>query len=101
MPCSPCCASITCSCLKHYDPQVAAVEQWLKVRRLRGAVAGGRRRQSPHRWGLTCAVQAQMLDVLREMSRRLADVKRWQSELRVVNNLQDTRAGFAELKQVR
>lgn len=50
---------------------------------------------------LTYAVQAQMLDVLREVSSRLAGLETWRRELRVVNNLQDTRAGLDELKQVK
>ena len=94
------------------DPQVAAVEQWLEARRLRGFADGGPTTgsgaqlpvaaASPRTDGeLTYAVQAQMLDVLREMSGRLAGVEAWQRELRVVNNLQDTRAGLDELKQVK
>jgi hypothetical protein len=94
------------------DPQVAAVEQWLEARRLRGYAEGGATTgsgaqlpvaaASPRTDGeLTYAVQAQMLDVLREMSGRLAGVEAWQRELRVVNKLQDTRAGLNELKQVR
>jgi hypothetical protein len=94
------------------DPQVAAVEQWLEARRMRGYAEGGATTgsgaqlpvaaASPRTDGeLTYAVQAQMLDVLREMSGRLAGVEQWQRELRVVNNLQDTRSGLDELKQVK
>ena len=94
------------------DPQVAAVEQWLEARRLRGFADGGPTTgsgaqlpvaaASPRTDGeLTYAVQAQMLDVLREMSQRLAGVEQWQRELRVVNSLQSTQAGLDELKQVR
>ena len=98
------------------DPQTAAVVQWLEARRVRGFADGGPTSlsqagsgaqlpvaaASPRTDGeLTYAVQAQMLDVLREMSGRLAGVEQWQRELRVTNNLQDTRAGLSLLEQVK
>lgn len=94
------------------DPQVAAVEQWLEARRLRGFADGGPTTSSsaalpapaasPRTDGeKTYAVQAQMLDVLQEVKGQLADVKTWQRNLQVNLNLRDTQSGLSTLKQVK
>lgn len=93
------------------DPQVAAVEQWLEARRLRGFADGGPTSSASSGAALPVAaaspttdgeklyaVMAQMLDVNRTMAQQLADVKNWQSQLQVVNSLQGTQAGLDELK---
>jgi hypothetical protein len=95
------------------DPQVAAMEQWLEARRLRGFADGGvtsypnggpvlpTAAASPSTDGeKTYAVQMQMLAALVNMGEQLADVKQWQRELQVVNNLGSTRRGLAVLDQV-
>jgi hypothetical protein len=41
-----------------------------------------------------------MFDVMCSMDNCLSSVETWQREFRVVNNLQDTQAGLAELRQV-
>jgi hypothetical protein len=41
-----------------------------------------------------------MFDVMRSMDSCLLGVETWQREFRVVNNLQDTQASLAELRQV-
>jgi hypothetical protein len=48
----------------------------------------------------TTELLTSMLTVLRSMDNRLQGVESWSRELRVVNNLQETRAGLDELKQV-
>lgn len=96
------------------DPQTAAVVNWLEARRVRGFADGGPTssassgaqlpvaKASPETDGeKTYAVQTQMLDVMREMTQQLADVKSWQSKLQVVNSLQAQQAGLDELKQVK
>jgi len=76
------------------DPQVAAVEQWLAARRLRGFADGGATSSgaslsvaaaSPTTDGERLyAVLAQMLEVNRTMAEQLAAVKAWQLKLQVV-----------------
>lgn len=90
------------------DPQVAAVEQWLEARRLRGFADGGATGGSgvmlpatsaaPESDGeLTYAVLVQLL----EQTANLADVREWQRTLSVQLNLVELDRGQAELKQVR
>jgi hypothetical protein len=92
------------------DPQVAAVAQWLEARRLRGFADGGgtsaaalpAAAAAPESEGeLSYAVLSQMLGELRTLNQRLAGVETWQREFRVINSLQETDQGLAELKQVR
>ena len=96
------------------DPQVAAVEQWLEARRLRGFADGGPTgtgssgaalpvaAASPSTDGeKTYAVQTQMLAALLGMTQQLEGVKAWQQNLQVHLNLRDTQSGLDEYKQVR
>ena len=50
---------------------------------------------------LAYAVQVQMLAALREMTQQLGDVREWQRELNVQQNLQEVRKGLDTLKQVK
>ena len=94
------------------NPQDAAVVQWLEARRVRGFADGGATNTAPVQLPvaaasprsdgeLSYAVQSQMLDVLREVSSRLAGVEQWQRELRVVNSIQAQQQASDEYKQVR
>jgi hypothetical protein len=94
------------------DPQVAAVEQWLEARRMRGFADGGPTTSRgatlpvPAASPVTgedkiYAVLAQVLDANRSMVQQLADVKTWQSTFQVVNNLRDTQSGLATIKKVK
>lgn len=91
------------------DPQVAAVEQWLEAKRLRGYAEGGATggatlpaaSAAPASDGeLTYAVQIQMLQALQLMTGQLADVKDWQTRINVQLNLVELDKGQKELKQV-
>ena len=91
------------------DPQVAAVEQWLEARRLRGFADGGATsavtlpapNAAPTSDGeLTYAVLVQLLDQARLQTQQLADVKQWQSRLDVRLHLGELADGQQELKQV-
>jgi hypothetical protein len=95
------------------DPQVAAVEQWLEVRRLRGFANGGATTSgssgaalpvaaaSPSTDGeKTYAVQTQMLAALLTMQEQLADVKTWQRNLQVNLDLRGAQAATDEVKRV-
>ncbi|WP_210519885.1 hypothetical protein [Hymenobacter terricola] len=94
------------------DPEVAAVENWLEARRLRGFADGGATsgpvstlpvpNPVPETDGdLAYAVQTQMLAALRELTQQLADVHTWQRELTVQQNLQEVEKGLNTLKQVK
>ena len=94
------------------DPQVAAVEQWLEARRLRGFADGGPTTSSgaqlpvaaasPRTDGeMLYAVLAQLLDQAKATNAALVDVAQWPKVLQVVNSLQSTQAGLDELKQVK
>ena len=96
------------------DPQVAAVEQWLEARRMRGFADGGPTTKLSAGSALPVpaaspvtgdekiyAVLAQVLDANQAMVGHLADVKGWQQNLQVHLNLRDTQSGLDEYKQVR
>ncbi|MDB5234384.1 MAG: hypothetical protein JWR44_1377 [Hymenobacter sp.] len=93
------------------DPQVAAVEQWLEARHLRGFDGGGATggsaitlpapNASPGTDGeLTYAVLVQLLDQAKLQTEQLADVRSWQGRLNVQLSLLDLAKGQDELKQV-
>ncbi|MDB5270885.1 MAG: hypothetical protein JWP58_3925 [Hymenobacter sp.] len=91
------------------DPQVAAVEQWLEAKRLRGYAEGGgtggatlpAASAAPGTDGeLTYAVLVQLLEQARRQTEQLADVKDWQSRLTVALHLGELDEGLAERKQV-
>ena len=92
------------------DPQVAAVEQWLEARRLRGYFEGGVTGgvtalpagvALPAPGGeLTHAVLVQLLEQSKQQTAQLGDVKSWQARLAVHLNLADLEAGQSERKQV-
>lgn len=91
------------------DPQVAAVEQWLEAKRLRGYAEGGATggatlpaaNPAPASDGeLTYAVLVQILQQAQQQTQQLADVKDWQTKISVHLNLVDLDKGQKELKQV-
>lgn len=91
------------------DPQVAAVEQWLEAKRLRGYAEGGATggatlpaaSAAPTSDGeLTYAVLLQLLEQARRQTEQLADVKDWQSRLTVVLHLGELDESLSERKQV-
>jgi hypothetical protein len=95
------------------DPQVAAVEQWLEARRLRGFADGGATSSgssgaalpvaaaSPSTDGeKSYAVQTQMLAALLTMGEQLADVKAWQKNLQVNLDLRGAQNATDEYKKV-
>ena len=75
------------------DAQVAAVEQWLEARRLRGYFEGGATGVAPLAAAASAApgaaggplydVLVQLLEQARRQTEQLADVKDWQSRLSV------------------
>lgn len=95
------------------DPQVAAFEEWVEAKRLRGFYEGGRTSASspasaPSQ-GLvalggeaaaTTGLLTEMLGELRILSGRLANVETWQSKLQVVFDVQGHRKTTDELKRV-
>jgi hypothetical protein len=90
-------------------PQVAAVEQWLEARRLRGfdGATGGSAITLPAPNALlgtdgelTYAVLVQLLDQAKLQTEQLADVRSWQGRLNVRLSLLDLAKGQDELKQV-
>jgi hypothetical protein len=92
------------------DPQVAAVEQWLEARRLRGYFEGGATgggaplpaaSAAPASEGeLTYAVLVQLLEQARQQTAQLADVKDWQARLTVALHLGELDESLRERKQV-
>ncbi|WP_310391575.1 hypothetical protein [Hymenobacter sp.] len=92
------------------DPEVAAVENWLEARRLRGFADGGATTGAASlpvpnplpetEADLNYAVQVQMLAVLRSLETTFGDVRQWQRELKVHQNLQEVRSGLDTLKRV-
>jgi hypothetical protein len=95
------------------DPQVAAVEQWLEARRLRGFVEGGgtSAASTPARAGdglailgadgaSTTELLGAMLDVMSRLDSRLANVENWQSRLEVVLDVPGHQRVTDEVKQV-
>jgi hypothetical protein len=93
------------------DPQVAAVEQWLEARRLRGYFEGGATGSMsalppggvlPASEGeRSYAVQTEMLSALQLMTQQLADVKDWQARLSVQLHAGELEDSLAERKQVK
>ena len=93
------------------DPQVAAVEQWLEARRLRGYFEGGATgggatlpaaSAAPTTDGeLTYAVLVQLLEQSKRQTEQLADVKEWQTRLSVYLHTGEVEAELAERKQVK
>jgi hypothetical protein len=91
------------------DPQVAAVEQWLEARRLRGYAEGGGTSGAalpaaspvPQSDGeLTYAVLVQLLEQSRRQTEQLAGVKDWQARFGVHLNLAELEGAQSERKQV-
>jgi hypothetical protein len=91
------------------DPQVAAVENWLEARRLRGFADGGATggaqlpaaSAAPTSEGeLTYAVLVQLLEQSKRQTEQLGDVKSWQARLAVYLDLAELEAGQSERKQV-
>ncbi|GAB3857631.1 hypothetical protein GCM10028822_31670 [Hymenobacter terrigena] len=91
------------------DPQVAAVEQWLEAKRLRGYAEGGATggatlpaaSAAPATDGeLTYAVLVQLLEQSKVQTAQLADVKEWKDKLTVLLHLGELDEGLAERKQV-
>ena len=91
------------------DPEVAAVENWLEARRLRGFADGGASSASslpvPNplpetEADLNYAVQVQMLAALCSLESMFGDVSQWQRDFKMHQNLQKVRSGLDTLKQV-
>ncbi|MDO7852309.1 hypothetical protein [Hymenobacter convexus] len=91
------------------DPQVAAVEQWLEAKRLRGYAEGTgtggatlpAAAAAPQSDGeLLYAAVLQLLDQSKQQTAQLADVKSWQARLAVYLDLAAPEAGQSERKQV-
>ena len=91
------------------DPQVAAVEQWLEAKRLRGYAEGGgtggaalpAASAAPQSDGeLTYAVLVQLLEQSKQQTQQLADVRAWKDRLTVALHLGELDEGLAERKQV-
>jgi hypothetical protein len=93
------------------DPQVAAFEEWVEAKRLRGFYEGGRTSSErvPVGAGVvglgvsdagTTAVLEQLAGVLQSLDGRLANVETWQSRLQVVFDVQGHRKLTEEQRQV-
>lgn len=92
------------------DPQVAAVEQWLEARRMRGYFEGGATgggmslpaaSAAPGtERGLTYAVLVELLEQSKQQTAQLADVKDWQARLSVHLHPGEVDDALTERKQV-
>ncbi|MDO7875988.1 phage tail tape measure protein [Hymenobacter sp. ASUV-10] len=93
------------------DPQVAAFEEWVEAKRMRGFYTGGRTSDSGPASvdqvfadlgsdGATTGLLTDMLGEMRTMNGRLAGVESWQRQLQVNFDVHGHRKVTAELKQV-